>query len=205
MDSEAPNVMKALACCCAFKHAELLDEQQGRPVQEYLEQRTHDPSVNRQGCTEATHLMLIDLALAVQLEGGDTIKDALCSPRDSGNAMNSPPHPIAHHQILRGLSCIECTPCDCRGCLIPLYTRVFYLPDLSIIRLPDSLHIDIQSGEEESSMEAQAPEYGLVILQALERVPRISKHNVLPVDVICNTETGLSEGPHAKGTTRVTS
>lgn len=59
---------------------------------------------------------------------------------------------------------------------------------MSIIRLPDPLHVDIQSGEEQSSMEPQAPEYCLVVLQALERVPRISENNVLSVDIICPTE-----------------
>ena len=41
--------------------------------------------------------VLIDLAVAVHLEGGDAVEDALCLPRHPGNPMHRPPHP-AHGQ-----------------------------------------------------------------------------------------------------------
>ena len=48
---------------------------------------------------DIVHHMVINFAIAVQLEGGDAIKDAFCVPRNSGNAMNTPPHSASSNEL----------------------------------------------------------------------------------------------------------
>ena len=56
-----------------------------------------------------SHLVLIDLAVLVQLETGDTIEGALCIPGQPGSANDRPPHPMQPTQHLQqaGLSTLR--------------------------------------------------------------------------------------------------
>ena len=64
------------------------------------------------------------------------------------------------------------------GCLQCIPNQVF-------IGLPNPQNSDSQTAEEKLAMKSEGPEYGFVILLALEDVPSICKNYVIPVDIIC--------------------
>ena len=55
----------------------------------------------------------------------------------------------------------------------------------AVLWLPYALDIHIQPAEEELAVEAERPEESLVVLHAVESVPRVPEGDVFPVDVIC--------------------
>lgn len=58
--------------------------------------------------------------------------------------------------------------------------------DCVIIFLPDPLHFHIQLLEKQISVKPEAPEYELVVVQAIKRVSRVTECDIVSIYVICN-------------------